>query len=50
MEAFDATLCNLIFYLVNLPFTQGCQIIINTIYQNEGKYTKLPQHYQKCTK
>jgi hypothetical protein len=26
---------------------QGCQIFLDTIYQNEGKwYTKLPQHYQ----
>jgi hypothetical protein len=25
---------------------QGCQIYFDTIYQNEGKYTKLPQHYQ----
>jgi hypothetical protein len=24
---------------------QGCQIFLDTIYQNEGKYTKLPQHY-----
>jgi hypothetical protein len=29
---------------------QGCQIFLDTIYQNEGKYTKLPQNYQltKC--
>jgi hypothetical protein len=25
---------------------QGCQIFLYTIYQNEGKYTKLPQHYE----
>jgi hypothetical protein len=31
----------------------GCQIFLDTIYQNEGKDTKLPQPYQmaiKCTK
>jgi hypothetical protein len=25
---------------------QGCQIFLDTIYQNMGKYTKLPQLYQ----
>jgi hypothetical protein len=25
---------------------QGCQIFLDTIYRNERKYTKLPQHYQ----
>jgi hypothetical protein len=29
---------------------QGCQIFLDTIYQNEGKYTKLPQHYQMAIK
>jgi hypothetical protein len=29
---------------------QGCQILLDTIYQNEGKYTKLPQHYQMAIK
>jgi hypothetical protein len=24
---------------------QGCQIFLDTIYQNERKYTKLPQHF-----
>jgi hypothetical protein len=25
---------------------QGCQIYLDTIYQNGGKFTKLPEHYQ----
>jgi hypothetical protein len=25
---------------------QGCQIFLDSTYQNGGKYTKLPQHYQ----
>jgi hypothetical protein len=29
---------------------QGCQIFLNTIYQNEGKYTKLLHHYQMAIK
>jgi hypothetical protein len=29
---------------------QGCQIFLDTIYQNEGKCTKLPQHYQMAIK
>jgi hypothetical protein len=29
---------------------QGCQIFLDTIYQNVGKYTKLPQHYQMAIK
>jgi hypothetical protein len=32
---------------------QGCQIFLDTIYQNVGKYTKLLQNYQitiKCKK
>jgi hypothetical protein len=29
---------------------QGCQIFLVTIYQNEGKYTKLSQHYQMAKK
>jgi hypothetical protein len=28
----------------------GCQIFHDTIYQNEAKYTKLPQHYQMAIK
>jgi hypothetical protein len=28
---------------------QGCQIFLDTIYQNEEKYTKLP-HYQMAIK
>jgi hypothetical protein len=31
-------------------FEQGCQIFLDTIYKNEGKYTKLPQHYQMTIK
>jgi hypothetical protein len=31
-------------------YTQGCQIFLDTTYQNEGKYTKLPQHYQMVIK
>jgi hypothetical protein len=27
-------------------FHEGCQIFLDTIYQNEGKYAKLQQHYQ----
>jgi hypothetical protein len=35
-----------------LRFTrkQGCQIFLDTTYQKEGKYTKLPQHYQIAIK
>jgi hypothetical protein len=29
---------------------QGCQIFLDTINQNEGKYTKLSQHYQVAIK
>jgi hypothetical protein len=29
---------------------QGCQIFIDTIYQNEGKYTKIQQHCQRAIK
>jgi hypothetical protein len=29
---------------------QGCQIFLDTVYQNGGKYTKLPQHYQMAIK
>jgi hypothetical protein len=29
---------------------QGCQIFLDTIYQNGEKYTKLPQHYQMAIK
>jgi hypothetical protein len=29
---------------------QGCQIFLDTIYPNEGKYTKLPQHDQIAIK
>jgi hypothetical protein len=32
---------------------QGCQILLDIIYQNRGKYTKSPLHYHmaiKCTK
>jgi hypothetical protein len=29
---------------------QGCQIFLDTIYQNEGKYTKLQEHYQMTLK
>jgi hypothetical protein len=25
---------------------QGCQIFLDTMYQNEGKYTNIPQHFQ----
>jgi hypothetical protein len=30
--------------------SQGCQIFLDTIYQNEGKYTKLPHHHQMAIK
>jgi hypothetical protein len=33
-----------------MNLAQGCQIFLGTIYQNEGKYTKLPQHYQMAIK
>jgi hypothetical protein len=29
---------------------QGCQIFLDTIYQNGGKYTQLPLNYQNCHK
>jgi hypothetical protein len=29
---------------------QGCQIFIDTKYQNEAKYIKLPQHYLMAIK
>jgi hypothetical protein len=29
---------------------QGCQIFLDAIYQNDGKYTKLPQHYRIAIK
>jgi hypothetical protein len=29
---------------------QGCQIFLDTIYQNGEKYTKFPQHYQMAIK
>jgi hypothetical protein len=29
---------------------QGCQIFLDTSYQNGGKYTRLPQHYQIAIK
>jgi hypothetical protein len=29
-----------------LAIVQGCQIFLDTIYQNSGKSTKLPQHYR----
>jgi hypothetical protein len=29
---------------------QGCQICLDTKYQNEGKYTKLPQYYKMAIK
>jgi hypothetical protein len=29
---------------------QGCQIFLEKIYQNEGKCTKLPRHYQLAIK
>jgi hypothetical protein len=29
---------------------QGCQIFLDTTYQNEGKYTKLLQHYSMAIK
>jgi hypothetical protein len=29
---------------------QGCQIFRDKINQNEGKYTKIPQHYQIAIK
>jgi hypothetical protein len=29
---------------------KGCQIFPDTIYQNKGKYTELPQHYQMVIK
>jgi hypothetical protein len=29
---------------------QGCQIFLDTIYHNEGKYTKLPQLYEMAIK
>jgi hypothetical protein len=29
---------------------QGCQIFLDTIYQNGGKYTKLPLNYQMAIK
>jgi hypothetical protein len=29
---------------------QGCQIFLDTMYQNEGNYIKLPQHYQNDRK
>jgi hypothetical protein len=29
---------------------QVCQIFLDTKYQNEGKYTQLPQHYQTAIK
>jgi hypothetical protein len=31
-------------------FFQGCQIFIDTKYQNGGKYTKLPQNYPMTIK
>jgi hypothetical protein len=36
--------------LLILDFNQGCQIFPDTIYQNEGKHTKLPQHYPMSIK
>jgi hypothetical protein len=40
------------FYFMLCPL-QGCQIFLDTIYQNGGNYTKLPLNFQmaiKCTK
>jgi hypothetical protein len=36
----------------NIPFPleQGCQIFLYLIYQNGGKYTKLPLNYQRAIK
>jgi hypothetical protein len=31
-------------------FQAGLPDFIDTIYQNDGKYTKLPQHYQMALK
>jgi hypothetical protein len=33
-----------IIFLIHFRLNQGCQIFLDTTYQNKGKYTKLPQH------
>jgi hypothetical protein len=40
----------IVFRRMTNGLTQCCQIFLDTIYQNEVKYTKLPQHYQMAIK
>jgi hypothetical protein len=35
---------------LNLPGRQGCQIFLDRVNQNGGKYIKLPQYYQMTIK
>jgi hypothetical protein len=37
-------------YFFSTSLDQGCQIFLDTVYQSEIKYTKLPQHYQMVIK